>query len=100
MNSCNGKPPAKILDEVAVPYSKDLNIECLIVQLSMITDLVKTHKQDPRLQLKHVTSIHTLCDILNSSNICFLKYMPYYVSILLCVSLKLQRREPFLFSGV
>ena len=40
MNSCNGKPPAKIPDEVAVPYSKDLNIERLIVQLSMIPDLV------------------------------------------------------------
>ena len=59
MNSCNGKPPAKIPDEVAVPYSKDSNIERLIVQLSMIPDLVKTHQQDPRVQLKHMTSICT-----------------------------------------
>ena len=59
MNSCNGKPPAKIPDEVAVLYSKDLNIKRLIVQLSMIPDLVKTHQQDPRVQLKHVTSYVT-----------------------------------------
>ena len=41
MNACNGKPPAKIPDEVAVPYSKDLNIERRIVQL--IIDLVKKY---------------------------------------------------------
>ena len=39
MNSCNGKPPAKIPDEVAVPYS----ISNVFVQLSMIPDNVKTH---------------------------------------------------------
>lgn len=94
MNSCNGKPPATIPAEVAFPYLKDLNISnaLLHVAVSMIPDLVKTHQQDPRVQLKHVTPIH-VCDI--SSSICC--RMPYYASIL---SQQLQRKEPFLFSGV
>ena len=63
MNPCNGKPPAKISDEGGVHYSKDLNIDRLIVQLSVIPGL-NTHQQDPRVQLMHVTSIRTLCDSL------------------------------------
>ena len=75
---------AKVVpNELAVPYSKDLNIERLIVQLSMNPNLVNTHEHMPK--IKHVTSIRTLCDILNSSAI--LKNLFSEVHVLLCLYL-------------
>ena len=65
LNSCIGQA-CPILDEVSNLYSKDLNIERLQVQLSMLPDLVKSNTLYSH-PLKSVTSICTICDIFNES---------------------------------
>ena len=65
LNSCIGQA-CQIPDEVSTLYSKDLNLERLQVQLSMLPDLVKSNALYSY-SLKSVTSIRTICDIFNES---------------------------------
>ena len=65
LSSCIGQA-CPIPDEVSNLYSKDLNLERLQVQLSMLPDLVKSNTLYGH-SLKSVTSIRTMCDIFNES---------------------------------
>ena len=47
-------------------YAADLNIDNLLVQLSMLPDVVRTANKDHQLGIRKVTSINTVCEIFNT----------------------------------
>ena len=63
LNSCIGQA-CHLPDEVSTLYSKDLNLERLQVQLSMLPDVVRSNALYSH-SLKSVPSIRTICDIFN-----------------------------------
>ena len=46
-------------------YTADLNIDNLLVQLSILPDVVRTANKDHQLGIRKVTSISTVCEIFN-----------------------------------
>ena len=64
LDNCSGKS-YPIPKEVQDLYSKDLNIDRLQTQLSMLPDLVKSYVLEGK-QITKVTTIRTLCDVLNA----------------------------------
>ena len=67
LDFCNGKS-YQIPKEVQDLYSRYLNIDRLQTQLSMLPDLVKSNVLEGK-QITKVTTIRTLCDVLNASPI-------------------------------
>eukprot|EP00731_Ephydatia_muelleri_P015822 Em0009g246a len=61
LDNCSGKS-YPIPKEVQDLYSKDLNIDRLQTQLSMLPDLVKSYVLEGK-QITKVTTIRTLCDV-------------------------------------
>ncbi len=63
------------LPDVIFSYYKDLNISRLKVQIRMLPDLLKTFNlENPTQVIKSVTSLRTVCDLMNmigSSKIMF-----------------------------
>ena len=46
-------------------YSKDIDIECLRIQLKMLPELIRTYtEKNPATPIKKVTNLRTLCDIM------------------------------------
>lgn len=56
----------EIPEQMKEVYSRDLNWERLKIQLAMLPDLIESHNEDG-LPIKKVTTLRTLCDVLNSS---------------------------------
>ena len=55
-----------IPDEISL-YSKDVNIDKLKLQIQMLLDLLKSYNQaNPSQTIISVTSLRTLCDLMNS----------------------------------
>ena len=55
----------KYPDELEM-YSKDLNIERLLIQLKMIPDLLKTYNEkNSHVQIKKVSNLCTLVEVMN-----------------------------------
>ena len=55
-----------IPDEIYL-YSKDVNIDELKIQIQMLPDLLKSYNQaNPSQTINSVTSLRTLCDLMNS----------------------------------
>ena len=67
IDSCNGTA-CEIPQEIMDLYARDLDIERLKRQLSMLPDLIKTTPLGGML-IKKVTTVHTVCDILNTSEV-------------------------------
>ena len=44
----------------------DLNVNNLVIQLSMLPDVLKTANQEHKLGIKKVTSISTVCELFNT----------------------------------
>ena len=67
LKSCNDIP-VQFSVEFVEKYSTDLNMERLKVQLAMLPDLIKTANEQYHFGIKKVTSINTLCDVMNTGN--------------------------------
>ena len=66
MDSANGKA-VTLTNEFVLLYAKDIDMEKLNLQLKLLPDAVKTISPDG-IQIRQVTRIQTLCDILNTQN--------------------------------
>ena len=65
LKPCNGvsvQPSEEFMEK----YSTDVNVERLKVQFTMLPDLIKTANEQYQFAIKRVTSINTLCDIMNA----------------------------------
>lgn len=58
--------PVKVPDTVAEVYSKDMNMARLEKQLQMLPDLASTYKSSQSLKALKVTSVRTVCEIMQS----------------------------------
>ena len=58
-----------IPESVTSIYRSDLDIQRLSVHLQMLTDAIKLYKDPSGLPIKKVTSISTLCNVLNAAGI-------------------------------
>ena len=65
LKPCNGvsvQPSEEFMEK----YSTDVNVERLEVQFTMLPDLIKIANEQYQFGMKRVTSINTLCDIMNA----------------------------------
>ena len=67
VRSCNGEH-VKPSEDFCSMYGKDLQIDCLISQLGMLPDLLRTVNDQQHYGIKRVTSIGTVVDIMNVNN--------------------------------
>ena len=67
VRSCNGEH-VKPSEDFCSMYGKDLQIDCLISQLGMLPDLLQTVNDQQHYEIKRVTSIGTVVDIMNVNN--------------------------------
>lgn len=66
LNSARGSFSADALPSELHMYRKDVDEQRLCVQLKMLPDLVRTYNErNPATPIKQVTSLRTLCDIIN-----------------------------------
>ena len=65
LNPCNGVT-VQFSEEFLEKYSTDVNVERLKIQLPMLQDLIKTANEQYQFGIKRVTSINTLCDVMNT----------------------------------
>ena len=68
IKSCNGIV-AKPSDEIIAKYKSDINFERLLPQLAMMPELLKAANQENSTKIKEVTSIGTVCDMMNDTSI-------------------------------
>ena len=68
IKSCNGIV-AKPYDEIIAKYKSDINFERLLPQLAMMPELLKAANQENSTKIKEVTSIGTVCDMMNDTSI-------------------------------
>ena len=67
LNTANGTIDCNLHPEELNLYSMDINIEQLLVQLRMLADLKRMYNENnPTTPLKEVTSLRTLCEIMNN----------------------------------
>ena len=66
LDSANGVDTT-IPESIKTMYRSDLDIERLSVHLRMLPDAVKQYNNTSSLPIKKVTSIRTLCDVLNTA---------------------------------
>ena len=64
--ACGGQEVV-VPDTVQEMYRSDISMEPLIVQLKLIPDLLRRHKQLTGVAIKKVTNVRTLCDVMNSN---------------------------------
>ena len=67
IKSCNGTK-VTISPEFTKLYSDDINITTLLVQLSMLPDVILTANSEHSMGIKEVTKVSTICDIFNVCN--------------------------------
>lgn len=67
IKSCNGSviQPSERLQRL---YSEDISFDTLKVQLKMLPDVIHTANEQYHLGIKKVTSISTICEVLNSGH--------------------------------
>ena len=65
LHPCNGVT-VQFSEEFLEKYSTDVNVERLKIQLPMLQDLIKTANEQYQFRIKRVTSINTLCDVMNT----------------------------------
>lgn len=63
--SCNGKN-VQFSETFVNTYATDLKFDRLAVQLSMLPDLLKTANELHQMGIKRVTSINTICEVMNT----------------------------------
>ena len=68
IKSCNGIV-AKPSDEIIAKYKSDINFKKLLPQLAMMPELLKAANQENSTKIKEVTSIGTVCDMMNDTSI-------------------------------
>ena len=66
--SCNGTltKPSKEFIEM---YKGDVDFEKLMPQLSMLLELLKVSNKDSSLAIREVTTINTICELMNTTSI-------------------------------
>ena len=65
MGSCNGEK-VQFSEEFLKKYDTDFKVDRLVVQLTMLPDLLNTANELHQMEIKKVTSINTLCDVMNT----------------------------------
>ena len=65
LKPCNGVA-AQFSEDFLEKYLTDVNVEQLKNQLTMLPDLIKTANEQYQFGIKTVTSINTLCDVMNT----------------------------------
>ena len=77
--SCNGTL-TKPSNEFIEMYEGDVDFEKLMPQLSMLPELLNVSNKDSSLAIREVTTISTICELINTTSIgkaMFLKYMHF-----------------------
>ena len=65
VGSCNGEK-VQFPEEFLKKYETDFKVDRLVVQLTMLPDLLNTANELHQMEIKKVTSINTLCDVMNT----------------------------------
>ena len=65
VGSCNGEK-VQFSEEFLKKYETDFKVDRLVVQLTMPPDLLNTANELHQMEIKKVTSINTLCDVMNT----------------------------------
>ena len=65
VESCNGKN-VQFSETFVNTYATDLKFDRLAVQLAMLPDLLKTTNELHQMGIKRVTSINTICEVMNT----------------------------------
>ena len=60
---------AKPSDEFIAIYRSDNNFEQLLPQVAMMPELVKAANQESSIKIKEVTSLSTICDMMDETSI-------------------------------
>ena len=68
IKSCNGVV-VKPSDEIIAKYKSDINFERLLPQLAMMPELLKAANEENSTEIKEVTSMGIVCDMMNGTSI-------------------------------
>ena len=86
LTASQGECISQIPDELSI--YKEINKQRLVIQLSMLPDLVRTYNErNPQIAIKEVTNIRTLCEVMNdmASSKCMFSEVCMLLRILLTI---------------